>query len=194
MLTKYEVKKGKSDFKPNYLRLPYKRPKQIEIEFYFDENCWYDYMGDGDQYDWNKIAGISCYFSGNANRSIMAAFRANPTEKYLFDVTTYSNLPNKVTKKGFGNGNEVMLQVYAKEKTRLLIENHLDEWYCRFDTARIISNTAFHPVVQGAIVNKIGSWVGGKNNSEGPFGGVAPHDMTLWMNMKFNNKKHELHL
>lgn len=91
----YTVEKGRHDFKPNDQDFCTFRSK-VEGAFWMDDSMWFsqsdpDYQGGEDVKDWNKIAGVTWFFTGNTNRSAMLAWRPVESEKGLFEVAAYVN-------------------------------------------------------------------------------------------------------
>jgi hypothetical protein len=64
----------------------YWNKKQFNWTVNFDSSCAYD-LGDDDQYDWNKLVGVSQHFNPRIN-SIRFGWRYNPTTK-LIEIASY---------------------------------------------------------------------------------------------------------
>jgi hypothetical protein len=78
--------------KGQHMSLP-RKPKywltQVEGEFFFPQEAIYD-LGDVDQYDWNKLTGISSNPFKPDQNAVMIGWRWNPALS-LFEVGPYFN-------------------------------------------------------------------------------------------------------
>lgn len=74
---KYLIKKGKHASLPLYRKIWLcKSPNRYKYRLTFTESCQYNLRG-VDQYDWNKLIGVSKDLINNHNYSIMAGWRYN---------------------------------------------------------------------------------------------------------------------
>ncbi|MEL7122784.1 MAG: hypothetical protein AAFO07_25280 [Bacteroidota bacterium] len=177
----YYVEIGKHRFKPTRTNLyRHKDLGRIEYAVVFPESCEYDFEGDLDQWDWNKGAGLSQDWKRNDKDAIMWAWRYN-VDSSRFELTSYVH---RKYKRFIGRGlsDEIMLiantgdlvtiefQRYDDKKWGIIFTNHSQQF-----TNQIEVNLRKNPRYSRSIA----PWFGGANNSDGPFGGVAPHDMIL---------------
>lgn len=91
----YTVQKGEHDFKPNN-QVFFTFKSKVSGSFRMDVSMWFsredpDYSHGEDVKDWNKLAGVTWFFSGNSNRSAMLAWRPVESEKGLFQLAGYVN-------------------------------------------------------------------------------------------------------
>lgn len=94
-MVKQSVKKGRHDFKPNNHK-PFTWKSKISVKFSLTESMWFsredpDYPHGNDVKDWNKLAGLTWFFSGNTKHSLMLAWRPVEEEKGAFEITGYIN-------------------------------------------------------------------------------------------------------
>lgn len=182
-MIRYTIKAGKQNFKPREPIFP-RCAKGFEIKALLDESCWWsseDWQGDRDRQDWNKLAGITSAFSANNKRSAMIAWRpADAPNTFL--LTAYTN-----DKKGgwqHGRTGLEAITVHAGEtfKAEVFINEELLRYEAdyRIITARgeFWCNHKFDKPLFN-FYRRIGTWIGGANNSPGDFGGEASQDMSL---------------
>lgn len=190
----YIVKKGKSDFKPidsSLMPIFLNKIKHIKINFKLDSSCWYDWGTDADKYDWNKITGVSSYFSRNDKESIMVVWRPSAIPG-KFEISIFTNwLDNYLVGQYWTNPKQgALLTVDAGEEVEVILKlseetirnenKNVPDWHIvirRFNTQETVELQhikGFHNWGR-----KTGAFFGGNNNSPGPYGGVAPHSMLL---------------
>lgn len=167
------------------------KKKKLKIWCKFDKTCLYDFKGDEDQDDFNKLGGINLNgFAASDQNSAMVGWKAVP-EWQWFEVTPYVNKNGVAfwTKDNY-RGNEVFWNMMPEElffvefnpikanEWEISIGKFLDgEWKTK-------SSTFKYPI-KARIMRLIAFWFGGKDNNQDGNGGVAPHDMTAYM-------KHEI--
>lgn len=91
----YTVEKDKHDFKPNN-QCFFTTSNKIEGTFSPTGSMYFtredtDYPHGSDAADWNKIAGLTWFLSGNANWSGMLVWRPNEARLNEFEVAAYVN-------------------------------------------------------------------------------------------------------
>ena len=174
-LRQYNVKKGNHNFTPNESLWPVYRPKGFKVTAVLDESCYYskedwtlDY--DRDWHDWNKLKGITNFFTANNHTSALIAWRPDEKENH-FQVAAYTNYP----KSKWIVGDPVIVE--AGQSFSATVEL----------SRRKVKYTIEGQVTEHSFVRRIwmgrrtGTWMGGANNAEGPFGGVASQDMKMWI-------------
>lgn len=85
---KYSIKSGSHNSTPIYLKTFWNKCN-ISSSAYFTENSKY-YLGDSDQFDWNKLDGFKLDYNSIPNNAAMVAWRYNTLEG-TFEVAPYFN-------------------------------------------------------------------------------------------------------
>ena len=184
-MKQYCVKKGKHDFKP--FELPkivrVKKIDHILIECRFSLSCVYDFKGDLDQLDWNKLPGASLFLWWNAIDHIIPAWRCAPSG--LLEITAYTN--SRKNGRQTGNGKQkIMLTLDPRKdlefKCKIKPSQNGQIWtYSFFKGGKESTNHAVHDIGKPTkLARTTGAWFGGSNNAPGPHGGTAPHNMCLF--------------
>lgn len=188
MLTKlkeYKIKAGDKDWCPKeFPKLWYvRRGGKFVFEFSFDESCAYDWKGDQDQKDWNKIGGLTRKLLKRHDNSIMAAWRYNQAKDKV-EITIYSHVDGK-RKVGDKHG-EVMLNVDYGEIGRVIFEvtGHVILASVKNENNTITRKVSHRFPRRWRWAWRLGSWFGGEDNSPGPYGGVPDHDMKMWIGLR----------
>lgn len=176
---KYTVQKGEHDFKPNDQCLITHRNK-ISGVFSLTSACWFsredpDYSGGSDAADWNKIAGVTWFFSGNSNRSAILAWRPNERAKGVFEIAAYVN-PDEGRFKAekIGNvlaGEEVEFQVIwvADMAIFKMKQPSAEDWTWKELPLK-------RPTFWGRLYRHLGPWFGGNQ--------PAHKEMTIYLDAK----------
>ena len=171
----YDIKEGQQNFSPKESFWPIYRPKGFRLTAILDESCWYskedwtlDY--DKDWHDYNKLKGVTNYFTLNNHTSALIAWRPNK-EPYHFDIAAYTNFP----KTNWIIGEPVIVEAGQEFSAEGLLSR------------RKVSYTIQGEKTEHSFAKRLwfgretGTWIGGANNSEGPFGGEASQDMKMWI-------------
>jgi len=164
----YFIEAGKQDFKPVDISLP-KIPKEITYTVTFWESCYYNWLPDLDHYDWNKGGGWTQASTANNKNSALWVWRPADDELAM-EWVGYTNDSE-------GNFQEVgsINRVEIGETFQVVITPH-DTWFINgLDTGLEVPT----------LVRRIGLWVGGENNAEGPFGGEASQLMEVCIEFEF---------
>ena len=184
-MKKFEVKKEDSGFKRNglfYIGRPVIK-KTMVIEFIFEENCWFNWLPDKDQYDINKLFGMTSTFSLNDIDAGLIGFYPNPDKQGYMYVTAYSNYGKDKVFIGDTSGENKkiwMAEIPVMYKGKAIITNLGNKWGFEIEGVK-----AQHDKKKMCSYRTVGPWIGGANNEEGPHGGKASQDMTLWVNYSF---------
>lgn len=185
------IDKGEHDWRPADIPVPILRCcfKELVFEVEFDKSCWYRWLQDDgkvdkDQFDVNKGGGLTNMLSFNDVDSFMWGWWPDPEIKHKFNVTAYSNIGKDKVEIGNADG-KVVLPVYASERFWVTIKPGPGRgWQMKIETKERIG-MAFHVHrSKFRVMRTLGSWFGGKNNEPGPWGGVAPHDMKMFVSRK----------
>lgn len=187
-MKKYTTKKGHHDWWPfEFPRMWFVKKKRITLTFTFDVDCIYDWNGDQDQLDWNKIGGVSFNLFSNTKNSIIGGWRSNPITRKI-ELTIYRHVAGNILK-GNDDG-EVMMTVDPFDVIELTIWPQLNgRFFCaqlQHDD-QVIMIPVEYPEVK-KIGRRIGMWFGGANNSPGEFGGVSSKSMTAWIKFDLQNR------
>lgn len=202
-MKKYSIKEGQRDFKPfdsGILPFNLNKVKEIQITFNLDESCWYNWGTDNDQYDWNKLAGVSKYLTfNNSDSSTMIVWRPALKEGF-FEISVLTNWVNgylvgEYWKEG---NNEVLLTVPASVNVYATIslantERNVNPAVKDYEiclTSEIHDKEICVKHIKGDynLVRRTGCFFGGKNNASGPYGGEASKDMHLYYDYKIIKK------
>lgn len=173
LLKEYNVKKGNQNFKPNESLWPVMNPKGFKLDAMIDSSCWYsleDWNNDRDWFDYNKLKGITNYFTANNHTSALIAWRPH-TEPYKFQIAAYTNYP----KSGWTIGKPVTVAA----NTIFSCEADLTKKKVTYSIQGQTTEHAFAKRIWMA--RRTGTWMGGANNSDGPYGGAASKDMKMWI-------------
>lgn len=164
------------------------KKKKIKVWCKFDENCLYDFKGDQDQKDFNKLFGVNLNaFQASDQNSAMVGWRVIPQWGWL-EVTPYVNKDGNAfwTKDNY-RGGEVFWNIMPKELFFIeFTPIKANEW--RIGIGKNINgkwevkSNVFKYSIKAFIMRLIPSWFGGDDNNNDGQGGVAPHDMTTYLN------------
>jgi hypothetical protein len=163
------IKKGNKNWRPWGIPWPLFLPwvKGIAYKVSFDRSCWYNWEPDRDQDDINKGGGFTKFYSRNNSSSYMWGWNPLAQEEGIFRIFAYYNDEERKFKfEHLANvkaGEDFYVQVLTSGKIVILTDEIVQEHQFKapdFKWARMISE-----------------WFGGEDNSPGPHGGVAPHDM-----------------
>lgn len=182
-MIRYTIKAGKQNFKPREPIFP-RCAKGFEIKALLDKSCWWsseDWQGDRDRQDWNKLAGITSAFSANNKRSAMIAWRPADVEN-TFLLTAYTN----DRAGGFEAGMSGMSAIAVKAGERFRAQCYIAEELFRHEAEYKIFTTSGELWCNHRfdapwlpLYRQVGTWMGGADNSPGPFGGAASKDMSI---------------
>ena len=153
----------------------------VKGQFAFHKNCQYDFKGDKDQRDWNKLTGIhfwkglSDLFQPNKN-NILLAWRYNTNG--WWEVAPYINRNKKW---------EIGKVIRVGSPMQIVSYEIIREKKGKWSVSIFFSDTFIYQtfdVNERKRARLIAPWFGGENNAPGPYGGKAPHDMTLSLSHK----------
>lgn len=171
---KYTIKEGQKDWSPMEFPWPYfpKAGSQWIIDVEFTESCWYNWLPDMDQHDWNKIGGVTNMFSLNNVDSALIGWRPIPEQVNRFELVPYFNIGSS-----FVIGNDAY-EIEAGDRARstiIYLGNKVFSIQIGYAPAHSEQLKRFW------IGRRIGMNMGGANNSEGPYGGEASQDMEMYV-------------
>ena len=181
-MTTYTIKTGKKNFRPYESPLPIFKPKGFRVSGHILPGGWAskeEWQGDRDRDDWQKLKGITHFFSLNDHRSCMIAF--NYGDEYeTYNLTAYTN--DKSYPKGwFASG-----QIIVESKEHFEFENLFGEncmHYSGSSESGLVLDE-IHQINTFRLGREVGTSPGGKNNSPGPYGGRAFKDMSMVLDFK----------
>lgn len=182
----YAVKAGEHAFRP-WPTVLYRHRSIDTITYHvvFDESCLYDMKGDLDQLDWSKGAGFSLNWRRNDKDALMWAWRnPAPNSEYL-DLTVYYHLDYERFW-GF-QGEDVLLKAKPFQSIRIeFIRTGSKKWQVNFLNLEenLRSSAEVELRSNPTFSRRINPWFGGADNAPGPFGGVAPNDMIILMEVE----------
>ncbi len=166
----YVVEAGRQNFRPNESILPRIAAKGMEVYAVFDSSSWWsidDWNGDRDYYDWNKLKGLTAYWSTNNRQTAMFAWRPDSTA-YTIQVTAYTN----DKKGGWTAGPPVRVRCGD-------LFTGIINWTSRKASYQYGEESVIHDLRRPYVTRETGTWIGGGNNSEGPYGGQAHKEMKV---------------
>lgn len=180
----YTIKAGDKNFRPLESWKPYFFPKSFTGSCTLTESCWWsieDWKRDQDIKDWRKIKGLTSYFSPNNRHSSMIAWATDPQEN-VFRICAYTNYS--------GSSRQVsdFITVKAGEEFRFnasMSGNTVGYRIWRSGEAKA-ALMVYHDFKRPCVGREIGTWFGGANNAEGPYGDVATQDMNMFISFKIN--------
>ncbi len=187
--TPYSVKEGKQAFRPWPLQFYfYRNIDSIRYEVLFDESCLYDMKGDLDQLDWSKGAGFSLDWRRNDKDALMWAWRNPHPESEYLELTVYYH---RDYDRFWGyQGKDVLLKAKPFQPVQIdFIRKASRQWQVDFhNKAENTRGSALVKLRKNPFLSRrINIWFGGADNAEGPYGGAAPNDMLILMNIEKQN-------
>ena len=178
MFKRYEIKKGQQNFSPKESWNPIYRPKGFRLTAVLDESCYYSNEDwtlnfDRDWNDWNKLKGVTNYFTLNNHTSALIAWRPDEKKNH-FQFVAYTNFP----KTNWIVGEPVIVEAGQEFSAEGILSRRRVNY-------TIQGQKTEHPFARRLWFGReTGTWIGGANNSEGPFGGEASQDMKMWINFE----------
>ena len=176
----YSIKAGQTNFRPFEPIWPIWKPGGFEIAGRFLPGGWCsleDWDNDKDWYDWQKLGGITNFFSGNATQTAMFAFAFNEA------VETYKITPYTNPKRGRWVAGQAMI-VDANETFALSCTFNKNTVYYNMTSEGNKSPQQSHELKRFWLGRRVGTYAGGANNSPGPFGGKTAKDMSIELEFK----------
>lgn len=172
----YKIKKGKQNFKPNENFWPIKLPNNVTLSMAFDSSAYWsfnDWEQDKDYFDINKGVGYTHAFSKNNSQSFFIGWRPKKDCDQTFETFIYVN-DNK-TKWYISESLDVATnEVVVADLT--LGTNTLE--YClKNNITELTGELPWEPIT---LAREAGTWIGGANNSEGPYGGKSTQNMIMY--------------
>lgn len=185
------VKEGDHNFKPIEPILPFganvhffKMDMHLYPSAYWSTDDWTYRAPDGsaqldrDYFDWNKGPGITRATNANNKTSVMIGWRPLGVVRNAWEVCVYFNNPD-----GSFNQSRPLILVHPgvvelhlhweKNKIKYSLVSNSD----RLNAGRVDGEYSMRRPRLG--YRWTGTWMGGDNNSPGPFGGPAFQDMQM---------------
>ena len=179
-MKKYTIQPGQQNFKPLDSFWPRFNVKKFTVLARFAPSCYYslqDWEGDRDWYDWNKLKGVTDFFSANNSRSCMVAWRPHVSDNHI-EISAYVNYP----------GSEIKVQplgvIECGKIFEVTVRMRGDESEFSYSDGET-ETTAFLRYRRAWVSREVGTWVGGAGNAEGPYGGAATQYMELEAEVKY---------
>lgn len=189
----YEIKKGQTDWRPRDRLLLLTGFDSLTWTVTPDKSMEFDYIDpitdkiDADWNDWKKIGGISLVNWRNPwnavmkdRDAIMLAWRWNPVYNF-HEFAVYTNSRGK--KIAYERPDQVLRTIagtrVSMQITRVTRRNYRVRLYVTSQGPDSVNAFEIKTRQAFGLYSLIGPWYGGKNNSPGPWGGAAPKDMTM---------------
>ena len=175
--TRYEIRAGQQNFQPKESIWPQFSVDGFQLAVRFPAESWVglgEWEDDGDWYDWNKLKGVTDYFSPNNRNSALIAWRWGVAPN-TFQLTAYTN-----QKDGSWTITGKPVTIYAGEVAYCqAITNRKNVYYEieYFGNTTEYNHKWKRPWLW--VAREVGTWIGGENNSPGPYGGEAAKDMSI---------------
>jgi len=189
----YNIRAGERNFSPMEPFWP-GLARQFEFWVAFHHSCYYskedwtlDY--DMDWHDVNKLAMLTLAYTPNNHLSYGAGFMPGNISREIL-VTPYTNYPgsNFVTRRTDSLPVQTagsLEEAQAAEKVlygRVTRNSRAVHYTFERGEARLETSHPFRtPWYMPWVSRRAGTWMGGKNNAPGPYGGKASQDMKLWL-------------
>lgn len=176
-VTRYTVKPGKKNFRPIENPLPVFGAKGFEVYATFDRGGWCsieDWNGDLDWYDWQKLKGLTRFFSPNNKQSAMFAFRFDKEPEH-YQVAAYTNDEDG----RFVASNYVTIEAQHDSIAAKCVFD--SEGYAHYTASTQGGEyiNAKHRLKPFKLSRRIGTYAGGYDNAPGEFGGRAVKEMSI---------------
>ncbi len=173
----YYIIKGKQNFSPKESILPRTNVKGFTLTATLDSSCYYSqqdwtYDLDRDRFDWNKLKGLSRYWTANNHTAAMFAWRPD-TLPYHFQIAAYTNYP----KTEIQVGEPITVAAGQSFSARCDLERYTAKYLIEVDSNKVFTAHSFRKKIGWA--REVGTYFGGANNSPGPYGGKAPQNMVM---------------
>lgn len=166
-----------------FIPIPVRTIQKVVIDFQFLEESKYDWEGDKDQEDWNKLGGLTFNLYPRNKDALLIGWRYSP-EKEAFEVVAYIN----------ENGDNLpieskMIEYIANERGSVEITRKGKEFKYTFFKESGISwqemTTVTLKIRKGFwFAFRSEPWFGGENNSKGQYGGKHYKDICFNWSMK----------
>lgn len=181
----YTVKKGQSNFRPYEPIWPIFGARGFEVEFEFVPGGWsspaewtVDGVLDADRGDYQKLAGLTNFFSGNgSNTAFTGFFPGDEPETWV--VGAYVNYPGSAFK--FDQKNTIVVR--SGDTGAIVCAFSGGKARYKLIAGSTVKETSFD-FRKSRIMRQAGTFAGGSNNSPGPYGGVAIKDMAVRIGFK----------
>lgn len=185
----YWIEPGQQDFQP--FEIPcivpvrgFRTLKDITWNFQFNKNCWYNWLPDKDQHDWNKLVGLTDFFTANNKTSIMVVFRPFVEKEGFMELTLYAN-----DSSGKFEYIKTMMVVPVETPIKAVLTPLPDRmWELSIECEGKIKKGRLKLDKAPSLMRGIKLWMGGDNNSEGQYGGKSSQRMDILLDQKINYK------
>jgi len=177
----YTVKAGETNFRPLERLLPYWSPAGFSLIATIHPGAWAsleEFGGDQDRADWQKLKGLSSFFSGNNKETAYIAFNYDD-EPGFYRAVGYTNFPGSAWVAG--------KPVRFKEGEPLYAQADFWRGRVRYQLSSAYGNESYyHDFLKRKplLAREAGTYAGGANNSPGPHGGKAFKDMSIDVSFK----------
>jgi len=176
----YTIQPGQSNFRPLDIPWPRFGVRAFEVRAMFQPSCYYslsEWEGDDDWYDWNKLKGITEFWTPNNCRACMVAWRPDAKREW-FQVAAYVNYP----------GTNVQVAhlgiIPAGVPFSVRVKMRGDEAVFEYDGDGIRKSIAL-AYRRPWVCREVGTWIGGADNEPGQYGGKATKYMELLADVKY---------
>jgi len=195
MMKEYNISPGQSNFRP-LDPVGLSRKKDFRFQVAFHHSCYFsleDYEDDRDWEDVNKLVMATLAYTGNNHNAYGVGFMPD-SEAGKILVTPYTNFPgtdfttNREESISVGTAASLMEAIHAglvvegevrQDRRKVNYEIMLNGQ--RLEVSHPFKSKWFMPW----IARRVGTYMGGANNSPGRFGGQAHKDMKLWLAFEY---------
>lgn len=173
-MQEYVLTAGRQNFRPNESIRPRFDADTMIVVARFDPSAWWsleEWDGDRDWYDWNKLKGLTAFWSANNKQTAMFAWRPGPTPD-TWQIVAYTNDEAGGRKVGrpitVGKDDLFVGYIYWSEQEV---------------TYRYGDQVVSHLLERPGMLRETGTWLGGADNDpQGlPYGGAAHREMRLYV-------------
>lgn len=182
----YKIDKGRKNFKPSESFFPFRATdKEVSLGLSFDSSAYFSPVTyyydnnrlDRDYFDWHKGPGVTSFgIKPNNRNAFFLAWRPSPVKAFSWQVCVYVNDNDK----GWTASPYVTVNVGEVVEANLMLGKTRIGFHIKDPDEIHIQQLAEwkRPFLQ--CYRHAGTWIGGANNSEGPFGDEAVQDMVIY--------------
>ncbi|MEM1215577.1 MAG: hypothetical protein AAGJ82_07830 [Bacteroidota bacterium] len=175
----YTIHPNQRNFRPREWPWPRWKANGFRVGFIIEPGAWCsleDYEGDLDRNDYQKIAGLTHFFSLNNRRTALFAFNYGD-ELETYNLVAYLN----DEKGGWTTSNQMIFKSGKLVEGRCVLQNDYAHFTAQQGEARLNWQHGFRAP---KLTRRVGTYPGGENNSPGPHGGKALKKMVIQLSFE----------